>query len=41
MLKKLDAIVAKVQPWPKEKTAAEIERTIQLFKKVHGVILTA
>jgi glycerol-3-phosphate dehydrogenase len=41
LLKELAAIVAKVQPWTKEKTAAEIERTIQLFKKVHGVILAA
>jgi glycerol-3-phosphate dehydrogenase len=41
LLKELAAIVAKVQKWPKEKTAAEIERTIQLFKKVHGVILAA
>jgi glycerol-3-phosphate dehydrogenase len=41
LLKELAAIVAKVQQWPKEKTAAEIERTVQLFKKVHGVILAA
>jgi hypothetical protein len=40
LLKELAAIVAKVQQWPKAKTAAEIERTVQLFKKVHGVILT-
>jgi len=41
LLKELAAIVAKVQQWPKEKTAAEIARTVQLFKKVHGVILAA
>jgi glycerol-3-phosphate dehydrogenase len=41
LLKELAAVVAQVQQWPKEKTVAEIERTIQLFKKVHGVNLAA
>jgi glycerol-3-phosphate dehydrogenase len=41
LLKELAAVVAQVQQWPKEKTEAEIERTIQLFKKVHGVNLAA
>jgi glycerol-3-phosphate dehydrogenase len=41
LLKELAAVVTQVQQWPKEKTVAEIERTLQLFKKVHGVILAA
>ncbi len=41
LLSELAAIVAQVQQWPKEKTVAEIERTLQLFKKIHGVILAA
>jgi glycerol-3-phosphate dehydrogenase len=41
LLKELAAVVEQVQQWPKEKTVAEIERTIQLFKKVHGVNLAA
>jgi glycerol-3-phosphate dehydrogenase len=41
LLKELAAVVSPVLKWSKEKTAAEIERTIQLFKKVHGVILAA
>jgi glycerol-3-phosphate dehydrogenase len=41
LLKELAAIVSRVLQWPEQKTAAEIERIIQLFKKVHGVILAA
>jgi glycerol-3-phosphate dehydrogenase len=41
LLKELAAVVAQVQQWPKERTVAEIERTIQLFNKVHGVTLAA
>ncbi|MGD0682286.1 MAG: glycerol-3-phosphate dehydrogenase/oxidase [Terracidiphilus sp.] len=41
LLNELAAIVAQVQHWPKEKTTAEIERIVQLFKKVHGVNLAA
>jgi glycerol-3-phosphate dehydrogenase len=41
LLKELAAVVAQVQQWQKEKTVAEIERTIQLFNKVHGVNLAA
>jgi glycerol-3-phosphate dehydrogenase len=41
LLKELAIIVAQVQQWPEQKIAAEIERTIQLFKKVHGVTLAA
>jgi glycerol-3-phosphate dehydrogenase len=41
LLKELAAVVSRVLQWPEQKTAAEIERTVQLFKKVHGVILAA
>ena len=41
LLKELAAIVSGVLQWPEEKTAAEIERTVQMFKKVYGVILAA
>jgi glycerol-3-phosphate dehydrogenase len=41
LLKELAAVVSRVLQWPEQKTAAEIERTIQLFKKVHGVTLAA
>jgi len=41
LLKELAVVVSYVLLWPEQKTAAEIERTIQLFKKVHGVILAA
>lgn len=41
LLKELAAVVSRVLQWPEKKTAAEIERTIQLFKKVHGVTLAA
>jgi glycerol-3-phosphate dehydrogenase len=40
LLKELAAIVSFILHWPEQKTEAEIERTIQLFKKVHGVNLT-
>jgi hypothetical protein len=39
LLEELAAVVASVLQWPAEKTAAEIERTVQLFQKVHAVIL--
>jgi glycerol-3-phosphate dehydrogenase len=38
LLEELAAVVASVLQWPAEKTAAEIERTVQLFQKVHAVI---
>jgi glycerol-3-phosphate dehydrogenase len=41
LLEELAAIVASVLQWPAEKTAAEIERTVQLFRKVHAVILAS
>jgi glycerol-3-phosphate dehydrogenase len=41
LLKELAAIVSRVHQWTEQKTAAEIERTVQLFKKVHGVTLAA
>ncbi|MGD0292873.1 MAG: glycerol-3-phosphate dehydrogenase/oxidase [Terracidiphilus sp.] len=41
LLKELAAVVSRVLLWPEQKTAAEIERVVQLFRKVHGVILTA
>jgi glycerol-3-phosphate dehydrogenase len=41
LLKELAAIVSFILHWPEQKTETEIERTIQLFKKVHGVILAA
>jgi len=41
LLKELAAIVSPVLNWPEEKTAAEIDRIVQMFKKVHGVILAA
>ncbi len=41
LLIELAAVVSRVLQWPEKKTAAEIERTIQLFKKVHGVTLAA
>jgi glycerol-3-phosphate dehydrogenase len=41
LLKELAVVVSYVLLWPEQKTTAEIERTIQLFKKVHGVILAA
>jgi len=41
LLKELAAIVSGILQWPEEKTAAEIERTVQMFKKVYGVILAA
>jgi glycerol-3-phosphate dehydrogenase len=39
LLEELAAVVASVLQWPAEKTAAEIERTVQLFRRVHAVIL--
>jgi glycerol-3-phosphate dehydrogenase len=39
LLEELAAVVASVLQWPAEKTTAEIERTVQLFQKVHAVIL--
>jgi glycerol-3-phosphate dehydrogenase len=39
LLEELAAVVAPVLSWPDEKATAEIERTVQLFKKVHGVML--
>jgi glycerol-3-phosphate dehydrogenase len=39
LLEELAAVVAPVLRWPDEKAAAEIDRTVQLFKKVHGVML--
>jgi glycerol-3-phosphate dehydrogenase len=41
LLKELAAVVSPVLQWPEEKTAAEIDRIVQMFKKVHGVILAA
>jgi glycerol-3-phosphate dehydrogenase len=41
LLKELAAVVSPVLQWSKEKTAAEIERTVQLYKKVHGVTFAA
>ena len=41
LLIELAAVVSRVLQWPEEKTAAEIERIVQMFKKVHGVILAA
>jgi glycerol-3-phosphate dehydrogenase len=41
LLKELAAVVSFILHWPEQKTATEIERTIQLFKKAHGVILSA
>jgi glycerol-3-phosphate dehydrogenase len=41
LLKELAAIVSRVLQWPEQKTDAEIERIVQLFKKVHGVSLAA
>jgi glycerol-3-phosphate dehydrogenase len=41
LLKELAAVVSRVLQWPEQKTEAEIELTIQLFKKVHGVTLDA
>ena len=41
LLKELAAIVSRVLEWPEEKTAAEIERTVEIFKRVYGVILAA
>jgi glycerol-3-phosphate dehydrogenase len=39
LLKELAAVVSSVLQWPEQETEAEIERTIQLFQKVHGVML--
>jgi glycerol-3-phosphate dehydrogenase len=41
LLKELAEVVSPVLQWSKEKAAAEIERTVQLYKKVHGVTLAA
>jgi glycerol-3-phosphate dehydrogenase len=41
LLKELAAVAAPVLRWSKEKTEAEIERTVELFKKNHGVMLAA
>jgi len=41
LLKELAAVVSQVLEWPEEKAAAEIIRTVQMFQKVHGVILAA
>jgi glycerol-3-phosphate dehydrogenase len=39
LLEELATIVAPVLQWPREKAAAEIERTVQLLEKVHGMML--
>ena len=41
LLRELAGVVSLALEWRKEKTEAEIERTIQLFQKVHGAKLAA
>ena len=41
LLEELAAIVAPVLKWSKHDAAAEVERTIQLLEKVHGVMAAA
>ena len=41
LLIELAAVVSQVLEWPEEKTAAEIDRIVRMFRKVHGVILAA
>jgi glycerol-3-phosphate dehydrogenase len=41
LLKELAAVVSLVLQWPEEKTVAEIDRIVRIFRKVHGVILAA
>ena len=41
LLEELAAIVAPVLQWSKQDAAAEVERTIQLLEKVHGVTAAA
>jgi glycerol-3-phosphate dehydrogenase len=41
LLEELAAIVAPILEWPDEKAAAEIERTVQILKKVHGAMAAA
>jgi len=41
LLEELAAVVSPILQWPEEKTAAEIERTVQFMKNVHGVMLAA
>ena len=41
LLNELAAVVSPVLKWAKKTTDAEIERTIHLFMKIHGVILAA
>jgi len=41
LLEELASIVSPVLGWPEEKAAAEIERTVQLLRKVHGAMAAA
>jgi glycerol-3-phosphate dehydrogenase len=41
LLEELASIVAPVLKWSKRDAAAEVERTIQLLEKVHGVTAAA
>jgi len=41
LLEELASIVSPVLGWPEEKAAAEIERTAQLLRKVHGAMAAA
>ena len=41
LLEELAAIVSPVLQWSQEDAAAEVERTIQLLEKVHGVMVDA
>jgi glycerol-3-phosphate dehydrogenase len=39
LLEELSLIISSVLEWSQQKTVDEIERTVQLFQRVHGVIL--
>lgn len=39
LLEELALIISSVLEWPQQKTTDEIERTVQLFQRAHGVIL--
>ncbi len=41
LLEELAGVVSPVLGWPEEKAAAEIERTAQLLRKVHGAMAAA
>jgi hypothetical protein len=41
LLEELAAIVSPVLGWSEQETAAEVERTVRLLEKVHGVKVAA